>query len=419
MRGKDKQDKLRVVDVCAYFTYPWRSGGQKRVHCMNKALSRHVVVEQFSFTPVFMRRKTLRHTPGYTEHIMNRLVYTKAVILLKLISITHYDFIIPLAFSFIPMPKSLKLAMAEADVIQVEHPWLLSWAKRHAPKGKPIVLVSHNVELRLQERFFEGKPFRDSIVKSIMKTEQEAVKSADSVIALSDGDRKTLSALYGARLDKIVTIENGAGEDTKPKLSKAEARRRLGLSQEKEMRRGLPIALFIGSEHPPNDEAVRFIEEELAPKMKDVLFLIVGGVRPKGTSKSAGACGNVMCTGKVEDLSIPCAAADLAINPVTSGSGASLKMFSYLSVGLPVISTRMGARGLPQEAKSLLVQSSRGGLEGFGKNIIRLINNPALRRSLGQRGGIVARKHSWGVAAKKAQSIYCDLRCSALSRARE
>lgn len=41
--------------------------------------------------------------------------------------------------------------------------------------------------------------------------------------------------------------------------------------------------------------------------------------------------------------------ADVALNPMTSGSGTNIKMLDYMAAGLPVISTPVGARGLDLE----------------------------------------------------------------------
>ena len=38
--------------------------------------------------------------------------------------------------------------------------------------------------------------------------------------------------------------------------------------------------------------------------------------------------------------------ADIAINPMLNGSGTNLKMLDYMANGIPVISTKVGARGL-------------------------------------------------------------------------
>jgi len=37
---------------------------------------------------------------------------------------------------------------------------------------------------------------------------------------------------------------------------------------------------------------------------------------------------------------------DFALNPMLSGSGTNLKMFDYMSAGIPVITTEFGTRGI-------------------------------------------------------------------------
>jgi len=39
--------------------------------------------------------------------------------------------------------------------------------------------------------------------------------------------------------------------------------------------------------------------------------------------------------------------ADIAINPMFGGSGTNLKMLDYMSAGIPVVTTPIGARGIP------------------------------------------------------------------------
>ena len=39
---------------------------------------------------------------------------------------------------------------------------------------------------------------------------------------------------------------------------------------------------------------------------------------------------------------------DFALNPMMSGSGTNLKMFDYMSAGIPIISTEFGMRGIEE-----------------------------------------------------------------------
>lgn len=459
--------RLRIVDVCAYFVHNPSSGGQARVFGFNQALSLsgHAIVEQFSFTPVMMTRKTFVYSRGYEERINPDLLYTAGVVLLKLFGIKNYDFIIPYAFRFARTPGGLKQALKEADLVQVEHPWLLSWVAKKT--GKPIVYVAHNVEYDLNKDLFKktlfGALFRDGILKSLKKTEGEAVKQASMIFAMSEEDKERLSALYHVSRDKIFVVPNGAdypkdagdtenarnAEDARNKnkgdakgherlsgrLSREDAKRKLGFSP------GQKIALFTGSNHPPNHEAARFIGETLAPKLRSITFVIMGGVcKPKGHDDDRhdrldyelsstrsnrrnwrnrqdnvapinftnSISSNVIRTGFVPESTkeLYLRAADIAINPVVSGSGSNLKMFAYLANGLPVVATPKGIRGVDaKQGKDLLVSD----LDGFPKVIATLIKDRRLQTRLSRNGMRVAKGYDWGVIARKAMDHYQKL----------
>ncbi len=115
-------------------------------------------------------------------------------------------------------------------------------------------------------------------------------------------------------------------------------RERLGLQ-------GVAAALFMGSGHKPNVDAVRAILR-FAPDCADFRFLIMGS-----------ACGpfvgqllppNVGMMGEVDEdtKDATLAVVDCALNPMSSGSGTNVKMLDYFAAGVPVISTGHGARGL-------------------------------------------------------------------------
>lgn len=60
---------------------------------------------------------------------------------------------------------------------------------------------------------------------------------------------------------------------------------------------------------------------------------------------------NVIFLGRVSDEEKQALyrVADIALNPMTSGSGTNIKMLDYMAAGLPVVSTSVGARGLNLE----------------------------------------------------------------------
>jgi glycosyltransferase involved in cell wall biosynthesis len=61
-----------------------------------------------------------------------------------------------------------------------------------------------------------------------------------------------------------------------------------------------------------------------------------------------GRPANLHSLGMLRDseLRVLMGAVDVALNPVTSGSGTNLKMLHYAAAGVPIVSTPFGARGL-------------------------------------------------------------------------
>ncbi|MFH0870505.1 MAG: glycosyltransferase family 4 protein [archaeon] len=386
---------MRIVDICAYFVIRPTSGGQERVYEFNKAISRYAEVEQFSFTPVIMRRKRVLHSKNYHENVFPSMIYTSGVVMLKFLRIKNYDFILPALFRFIRMPASLRKAIDKAYIIQVEHPWLVGWVRRRTKK--PVVLVAHNVEYDLQKDFFRKHILRKAIINSIRRSEEKAVHDSDLIFAVSKEDKAELAKLYKLKQEKIVIVPNGAPEIV-PKAVKSNkdhiinpiksaAQKKLGISGYKS------VVLFIGSMHPPNEEAADFIEQELAPAIPHALFIIAGSVRESSRHD------NVLCTGRVDDLQPYLDAADIAINPVLSGSGSNLKMFRYMANGLPVLTTMKGLRGIEaRPGRDALVSEQ----EYFPDNLASLIKDDGLRAALAEGGLQVAKQYDWRIISRRA-----------------
>jgi glycosyltransferase involved in cell wall biosynthesis len=101
---------------------------------------------------------------------------------------------------------------------------------------------------------------------------------------------------------------------------------------------------FIGSNFPPNQEAVRKIVE-VAEEVEDGYFVIMGNICNYLKSKDIPR--NIDLRGYVneEEKEDIYRNTKIALNPIYSGSGSNIKVLEYFEYGLPVLSTRKGARG--------------------------------------------------------------------------
>lgn len=48
---------------------------------------------------------------------------------------------------------------------------------------------------------------------------------------------------------------------------------------------------------------------------------------------------------------------DFALNPMMSGSGTNLKMFDYMSAGIPIITTEFGTRGIEDKQHFIISET--------------------------------------------------------------
>ena len=84
--------------------------------------------------------------------------------------------------------------------------------------------------------------------------------------------------------------------------------------------------------------------------------------------------------------------ADIALNPMSGGSGTNVKMFDFMAAGLAIITTKVGARGI-ETTQPAFVSCE---LAGFEDALRSLADNPSQRRELATNARNEAERHySW------------------------
>jgi glycosyltransferase involved in cell wall biosynthesis len=94
--------------------------------------------------------------------------------------------------------------------------------------------------------------------------------------------------------------------------------------------------------------------------------------------------------GPVPDAIPELARSRIAVVPLRTGSGTRLKILEAWAAGLPVVSTSIGAEGLPaKDGEHLLLADSAA---EFVDAVTRLLTCPVLCRSLGAAGRLLVEK---------------------------
>jgi len=155
--------------------------------------------------------------------------------------------------------------------------------------------------------------------------------------------------------------------------------------------------IFTGnmSYYPNVDAAVYFVKEILPVVLKKYphVKFYISGQNPSPQIKKLQS-ENVIVTGYVESLSSQYNDSTIAVSPVRIGAGTLNKVLEPMAMGLPVVSTSIGFKGLgAEDGKEILHSDSP--ME-FAEYILLLLSDKNLRTSIGEAGKKhVTEKFSW------------------------
>jgi sugar transferase (PEP-CTERM/EpsH1 system associated) len=274
----------------------------------------------------------------------------------------------------------------------------------------PAVLFTHNVEAEIWRRHAETatNPLRKRLYRTqwrrMLRFEGRTVARFDRVLAVSDVDRDTLQRLYGNRLAAPVSVVP-TGVDTEYFTPAPEDR------QSKRI-------VFTGSmDWLPNADAVTFFCLEILPLIRreepDVTFTIVGRSPTPAVRRLAEDRG-VEVTGRVEDIRPYLAASSVYVVPLRIGGGTRLKIFEAMAAGRAVVSTAIGAEGLPVEhGRHLLLADAPA---DFARAVVTLLRDADARATLAREArAIVTERYDWAAAALQLEAALSDTRTPAVA----
>src|SRR5262249_10951627 len=145
--------------------------------------------------------------------------------------------------------------------------------------------------------------------------------------------------------------------------------------------------VFTGSmDWMPNEDAILHFVDRILPLIADQfpkVRLTIAGRAPGPKLQSLSRSNErVRITGRVEDIRPYIAQAAVCIVPLRIGGGTRLKIYEAMAMGKSVVSTSIGAEGLPLEAgKDLLIADDP---EQFANAVIGLLRDPDAAMKLGR-----------------------------------
>jgi sugar transferase (PEP-CTERM/EpsH1 system associated) len=283
--------------------------------------------------------------------------------------------------------REIERTLAGGGIDLIVADFLLAAPNIARAAAPPTVLFAHNVEHVIWQRMreVERRGWRRLLLalesRKMRRYEARACERVRLTIAVSDADRRLLAAAApGARVRAVPT---GVDVDYFAPDGVAEIPGRL---------------VFTGSMdwYPNEDGIVHFIDTVL-PRVRRAVpgaTLTVVGRSPSDRLRDAAAGAGVHVTGLVDDVRPHMAEASVYVVPLRIGGGTRLKIFEALSMAKAVVSTTVGAEGLPLAPGQHFLQADDPA--GFAEAVTSLLQDSARRRAIGAAGRrLVEERYSW------------------------
>ncbi len=162
--------------------------------------------------------------------------------------------------------------------------------------------------------------------------------------------------------------------------------------------------VFTGSmDWYPNEDAILYFLDAILPEVRREVpgvSLAVVGRDPTDRLRAAGSAAGICVTGTVSDVRPYVAEAAVYVVPLRVGGGTRLKIFEALAMGKAVVSTRVGAEGLPIVSDRHFLQADSPA--AFAQAVISLLKDADRRRALGLAGRrLVEERYSWSQVTRE------------------
>jgi glycosyltransferase involved in cell wall biosynthesis len=254
----------------------------------------------------------------------------------------------------------------------------------------PVVLFQHNVEARIWERLAAEK--KHPLVRLLFRDQARRMREAEialsaecaGVIAVSPEDASDFRDDYGLT---NVLGDVPTGVDT-------------GFFHPSSPRRPEPGLIgFLGSmDWMPNIECVHHFVRDIFPailaRCPQSRLLVIGRDPAPSLRRLASENERVILTGTVDDVRPHLDRCEVLVVPLRSGGGTRIKIFEAMAQGVPVVSTTIGAEGLPvTDGEAILIADEPSAFAGA---VVGLLESPERRERIATRARErVVEAHGW------------------------
>lgn len=262
----------------------------------------------------------------------------------------------------------------------------------------PTVLFQHNVEAMIWKRHYEVQthPLKKAYLygqwRKAFAYERAACRRFGLVVTVSRDDAETIGRDYG--VPNVADVPTGVDTEF--------------FRPVEDVRVEPDSLVFTGSmDWLPNEDAIQFFTREVMPHIRErlpqVKLTVVGRKPYASLLELSKRDPSIVVTGRVEDVRPYMERAAAYVVPIRVGGGTRLKIYEAMAMEKPVISTTVGAEGLPvRDGEDLLIADTP---RAFADAVVRVLRDERLARALGERSAATVRERfSWD----KVASVFAE-----------
>jgi glycosyltransferase involved in cell wall biosynthesis len=266
---------------------------------------------------------------------------------------------------------------------------------RKYDKQVKIIYDAHNVDTNLAKAALAKNEIKQARLSTIIKAEVNLHKNVNAIFTCSLEDKKAFVKVNQEKL-KVGVVPNG--------VNVPEEKYNDAVNEE------IPrFLIFCGSLWSiPNAEGLHWFCKKIWPlvldESSDLKLLVVGIGKLPGKYSEVYETPSVQFTGAVDDVKPWYNKAAVSVVPLLTGSGTRLKILEAMGMGVPIVSTTIGAEGIDYtEGKEIVIADE--GMD-FANKIIALLKNKDQREKLSvEARNLAASQYDWNVVGSKMASF--------------
>lgn len=258
-----------------------------------------------------------------------------------------------------------------------------------------VIIFQHNVESQIWRRHYENA--KNPLLRAYMLVQWKRYHRFEAAICAKFGGVIAVSEDDASRFRREFELTNVLGH----------------------VQTGVDVEFFSDENYLPENDHIIFLGSmDWMPNIDGIIDFVqntyprIKAKRPSATLTIIGRnpAANVVSlsqndpsiivTGTVEDVRPYMRKASAAVVPLRVGGGTRIKIFETMAMGIPVVSSTIGAEGLPVESgKNIFIADDA---ESFATHIISLLQNTKLARAVGGAGQkMVQEQFTWRSAVEQ------------------